>query len=119
MHMKTILAAMSLALATVMPLGADASELKPLEAGTFMLGAQSVSIYYVPSGDTYEVVATIAPDAGAPGTPIRFVGFLQPGQKALVSAGEFGTATAPETLELVHEGSLLSATHVTNVATAN
>src|ERR671925_1552005 len=106
MTMKTILAAMSLALATVVPLGADASELKPLQAGTFLLGAQSVSVYYVPSGDTYEVVATIAPDAGAPGTPIRFIGFLQPGQKALVSAGEFGTATAPETLELVHEGSL-------------
>ena len=85
----------------------------------FVLGAQSVSIYYGPSGDTYEVVATIAPDAGAPGTPIRFVGFLQPGQKALVSAGAFGTTTAPATLELVHEGDLLSATHVSYVATAN
>jgi hypothetical protein len=117
--MKSILSAVSLAVATTMPLTADALELKPLQAGTFMLGAQSVSIYYVASGDTYEVVATIAPDAGAPGTPIRFVGFLQPGQKALVSAGEFGTTTAPETLELVHQGDLLSATHVTNVAAAN
>jgi hypothetical protein len=117
--MKSALSAISIALATTMPLTADASELKPLQAGTFVLGAQSVSVYYVPSGDTYEVVATIAPDAGAPGAPIRFVGFLQPGQKALVSAGEFGTTTVPESLELVHQGNLLSATHVTNVATAN
>jgi hypothetical protein len=114
--MKSVLSAVSLALATAMTFAADAAELKPLQAGTFVLGTQSVSIYYVASGDTYEVVATIAPDAGASGTPIRFVGFLQPGQKALVSAGAFGTATAPETLELVHQGDLLLATHVTNVA---
>jgi hypothetical protein len=117
--MKSVLSAVSLALATAMPLSANASELKPMEAGTFLLGAQSVSIYYVPSGDTYEVVATIAPDAGVPGTPIRFVGFLQPGQKAVISTGQFDTTAAPDILELVHEGGLLSATHVTNVATAN
>jgi hypothetical protein len=117
--MKTCLSAMSLALAIAIPFGAAASELKPLEAGTFVLGSQSVSIYYMVSGDTYEVVTTIAPDGGASGAPIRFVGFLQPGQKALVSAGQFDTATAPDTLELVHQGTLLSATHVTNVAVAN
>jgi hypothetical protein len=117
--MKTILAAMSLALATVMPFGANASELKPLQAGTFVLGAQSVSIYYTVNGDTYEVVTTIAPDAGVSGAPIRFVGFLQPGEKAMVSAGQFGATAEPETLELVHQGDRLSATPVTTVATAN
>lgn len=117
--MKTILSAASLALATVMPFAADASELRPLQAGTFMLGSQSVSIYYTVSGDTYQVVATIAQGAAASGAPVRFVGFLQPGQKALVSAGEFDATTAPQTLELVHEGDLLSATHLTNVVAAN
>ena len=117
--MKTILSAVSLALATLMPFGAAASELKPLEAGTFALGTQSVSIYYTVSGDTYEVVTTIAPDGGTSGAPIRFVGFLQPGQKALISAGQFGTTVGPDTLELVHQGNLLSATPVTNVVVAN
>lgn len=117
--MKTMLSAMSLALATVMSFAANASELKPLEAGTFVLGSQSVSIYYTANGDTYEVVATIAPDAGASGAPIRFVGFLRPGQKALVSAGHFGSTAEPQTLELVHDGDGLSATKVTNVAVAN
>jgi hypothetical protein len=117
--MKTCLSVMSLALAIVTPIAADASELKPLEAGTFLLGSQSVSIYYTVSGDTYEVVATVAAENGTSGAPIRFVGFLQPGQTALISAGQFGTATAPDTLELVHKGDLLSATEVTNVAVAN
>jgi hypothetical protein len=112
--MKKTLSAISLALAT-MSFAADASELKPLQAGTFVLGAQSVSIFYTVSGDTYEVVATLAPSASA-GAPIRFVGFLQPGQSALISAGEFGTAAQPETLELVHQGDRLSATRVTEVA---
>ena len=117
--MKTILSAISLALASVMPFAADASELKPLEAGTFVLGSQSVSIYYTVNGDIYEVVTTIASDAETSGAPIRFVGFLQPGQKALVSAGQFGETTVPETLELVHQGHQLSATYVTNVVAAN
>jgi hypothetical protein len=115
--MKTTLSALSLALAAVMPFAAAASDLRPLEAGTFVLGAQSVSIYYTVSGDTYEVVTTIAPETS--GAPIRFVGFLKPGQKARVSAGQFGTTAAPDTLELVHQGNLLSATHVTNVVAAN
>jgi hypothetical protein len=115
---KTILCAVSLMVAATMPLGAAASELKALQSGTFVLGAHTVSIYYVPNGDTYEVVATVAPDAGTPGAPIRFVGFLQPGQKALVSAGEFGTTTATGTLELVHQGNLLSVVEVTNIAVA-
>jgi len=108
-------AAVSLVLATVMPSVADASELKPLQAGTFVLDAHTVSIYYTTADDTYEVVTTIADASGA---PIRFVGSLQPGQKALVSAGQLGTAAEAETLELVHRGNLLSATQVTNVAMA-
>lgn len=114
--MKTILSAVSFALATVMPLGANASDLKPLEGGTYVLGAHTVSVYYVLNGDTYEVVTTVSPDATTPGAPIRFVGFLQPGQRALVSAGQFGTTAAPETLEIVHRGNLLSATQVAEVA---
>jgi hypothetical protein len=113
--MKMILSAVSLVLASVMPFGADASELKPLQAGTFVLGTHTVSIYYTATDDTYEVVTTIADASGA---PIRFVGFLQPGQKALVSAGQLGTVAEPEILELVHQGNLLSATQVTNVAIA-
>jgi hypothetical protein len=116
--MKTILSALSLMSAAVLPFGVHAAELQPLQAGTFVLGAQSVSIYYIVSGDTYEVVTTIAPDAGGAGAPIRFVGFLQPGQKALVSAGQFSTTVEPATLELVHQGNLLSVAELTNVAIA-
>ena len=47
---------------------------------------------------------------------IRFVGWLQPGQSALISAGAFGTAAEADTLELVHKGDRLSATAVTKVA---
>jgi hypothetical protein len=115
--MKAILSASSLALATVISFGATASELKPLQAGTFVLGSQSVSVYYTASGDTYEVVATIAP-SGATGAPIRFVGYLQPGQSALISAGAFETVARPDTLKLVHNGDRLSATKVTEVAAA-
>jgi hypothetical protein len=112
--MRTILSAVALALAAVMPFGAAAAELRPMQAGTFVLGNHTVSIHYTVSGDTYEVVTTIAPETS--GAPIRFVGFLQPGQKALVSAGQFGTTAAPDTLELVHRGGVLSATPVTTVA---
>jgi hypothetical protein len=116
--MKTILSAVWLALATVMPFGTDASELKPLQAGTFVLGTHTVSIYYTAADDTYEVVTTIVPGTDVEGAPIRFVGFLQPGQKAFVSAGQFETTAEPETLELVHQGNALSAIQVTNVAIA-
>jgi hypothetical protein len=102
-----------------MPFGAGASELKPLEAGAFVLGTHAVSVYYTVSGGTYEVVTTIAPNGGSSGAPIRFVGFLEPGQTALISAGQFGTTVGPDTLELVHRGNLLSATPVTEVASAN
>jgi hypothetical protein len=86
--MKTILAVLSLMLAAVLPFEAYASELKPLQAGSFVLGNQAVSIYYTATDDTYQVVTTIAAASGA---PIRFVGFLRPGQKAVISAGGFET----------------------------
>ena len=117
--MKVTLSGVFLAVATLMPFSADPSEIQPLQAGTFVLGTHTVSVYYTAVEDTYEVVTTIVPGVGASGgAPIRFVGFLRPGQKAFVSAGEFGTAAEPETLELVHEGKFLSAIQVTSVATA-
>ena len=66
-----------------MPLVADAGDLRPLQAGTVVLGTYTVSVYYTVSGDAYEVVTTIAPGAEAAGAPIRFVGYLLPGQKAI------------------------------------
>jgi hypothetical protein len=117
--MKMIVSAGLLMLGTVMPFFANASELKPLEAGTFVLGDHTVSVYYTVSGDTYQVVATIAPGADTSGAPLRFVGSLRPGQKQIVSAGAFGSTSAPQALELVHQGDLLSATRVTQVAISN
>ena len=64
--MKAILSALSLMLGTVMPLVAHAGDLRPLEAGTVVLGTHTVSVYYTVSGDTYEVVTTIAPGPEAP-----------------------------------------------------
>jgi hypothetical protein len=115
-NMKAILSALALVLWTVMPPGAHAGDLKPLEAGTIMLGTYTASVYYTVSGDTYEVVTTIAPGPEASGAPIRFVGYLLPGQKAIVSTGQFGTTIAPETLELLHDGRLLLAKRVTKTA---
>ncbi len=82
-------AIVAVALASFAPFAGAASELKPMQGGTFVLGDQSASIYYTVSGDTFEVVTTIGPADGS-GGPIRFVGFLQPGQKAIVSAGTYG-----------------------------
>ena len=106
--MKAFLSASSLVLALTMPSMGSASELKPLEAGTFMLGTHTVSIYYTVSDEAYEVVTTIAPAPDTSGAPIRFVGFLRPGQVETLSVGSFGTATAPAALELVHDGDMLS-----------
>ena len=111
--MNVSLSALSLVLATVIPVVAHASELKPLEAGSFVLGTHTVSVYYMASGDTYEVVTTIAPAADAPGAPIRFIGYLPPGQKQIISVGSFGTMMTPETLELVNQGDVLSAKRLT------
>jgi hypothetical protein len=114
--MQMSLSAVSLALAAFLPFAAAATELQPLEAGTFSLSGHTVSVYYMDKGDTFEVVTTIAPGPDAAGAPVRFVGFLPPGQKQVVSIGGFGTTSAPETLELVHEGGALSTRQVTKVA---
>lgn len=112
--MKASLSAVSLALATFLPFAAAAAELKPLEAGTFPLNGHTVSVYYTVKGDTFEVVTTIVPDADATGAPVRLVGWLPPGQKQVISVGSFGTTLAPETLELLHQGAVLSARRVVN-----
>ena len=116
---RASLSAVALALATVMPFAAGAGELKPLEAGTFPLSDHTVSVYYTVSGDTFEVVTTIAPGADAAGAPIRLVGLLPPGQKQIISVGTFGTTSAPESLELMHKGGALWAIQVENVAGVN
>ena len=110
--MKAILSAAALMVATVVAFGADASELKPLQAGTFVLGTHTVSVYYTDRRGSYEVVTTIAPDADLRGAPMRFVGSLAPGEKQTLSFGEFGTTAAPRALELVHGGNHLVATVV-------
>jgi hypothetical protein len=116
-NMKAILSTLTLVLAiVVMPLGAQAGGLRPLEAGTVVLGAYTASVYYTVSGDTYEVVTTIAPGPEALGGPVRFVGYLLPGQKAIVSVGQFETTVAAETLELLRDGELLWAKRVTKTA---
>jgi hypothetical protein len=89
--------------------GAAASELKPMQGGTFELGAQSASIYYTVSGDTFKVVTTLGPADGS-GGPVRFVGYLQPREKQIVSAGTYGTSAPPRELVLTHEGDVLSIT---------
>jgi hypothetical protein len=96
-------------LASLAPFAGAASELKPMQGGTFVLGDQSASIYYTVSGDTFEVVTTMAPADGS-GGPVRFVGYLQPGQKQIVSAGSYGVTTPPQELVLTHQGDLLSIT---------
>jgi hypothetical protein len=114
--MKKIISALGLVLGTVVPPGAHAGDLRPLEAGTIVLGTHTASVYYTVSGNTYEVVTTITPGPEASGAPIRFVGYLLPGQKAIVSPGQFGTTTSPEALELLHDGQYLSATPATTTA---
>ncbi len=117
--MKTLIAASSLVLALMMPSIGSASELKPLQAGTFKLGSQHISIYYKDRGETYEVVTTIAPDYDTSGTPVRFVSHLQPGQVETVSVGAFGASAANTSLELVHQGDKLSVVKKTQTAKLN
>jgi hypothetical protein len=78
--------AVALVLGSVMPFAAGASELKPMQAGTFVLGDQTASVFYTQSGDVFEVVTTIGPTDGS-GAPVRLTGFLLPGQKQMVSVG--------------------------------
>ena len=102
-------AVVAVTLASLVPFAAAASELKPMQGGTFVLGEQSASIYYTISGDTFEVVTTIGPSDGS-GGPIRLVGFLQPGQKQIVSAGTYGSTAARRELVLTRDGDVLSIT---------
>ena len=107
-EMMRNLAVVAVMLTSLVPLaGAAASELNPMQGGTFVLGEQSASIYYTLDGDTFEVVTTIGPADGS-GGPVRFVGFLRPGEKEIVSAGKYGTTAAPEELVLTHEGDVLT-----------
>lgn len=117
--MKALIAASSLMLALAIPSFAGASELKPMQGGSFELGTQNISIYYTVSGDAYEVVTTIAPEYGTPGTPIRFVSLLDPGQIETVSVGSFGADAANATLELVHGGDRLLVGTKTKTAELN
>ena len=89
---------------------AVAGELSPLQAGTFVLGNHTASVFYTVRDGLYDVVTTIAPDADLKGGPMRFVGSLAPGQKQIISLGEFGTTAAPRTLELLNNGEYLVAT---------
>ncbi len=117
--MKALIAASSLALALMVPSMVSASELKPLEAGTYKLGAQNVSVFYTADGDAYKVITTIAPDYDAPGVPIRFVSLLRPGQTETVSVGSFEGNAGSATLELVHEGDGLSVSEKIQTANLN
>jgi hypothetical protein len=108
-EMTRSFAVVAVMLASLVPFAGAASELKPMQGGTFVLGDQSASIYYTVSGDTFEVVTTIGPSDGS-GGPIRVVGFLQPGQKQIVSAGRYGTTAPPRELVLTHQGDVLSIT---------
>jgi hypothetical protein len=102
-------AVVAVMLASLVPFAGAASELKPMQGGTFVLGDQSASIYYTVSGDAFEVVTTIGPSDGS-GGPIRLVGFLLPGQKQIVSAGTYGTTAPAQELVLTHDGDLLTIT---------
>jgi hypothetical protein len=102
-------AGVAVMLASLVPFAGAAAELKPMQSGTYVLGEQSASIYYTVSDGAFEVVTTIGPVDGS-GGPIRLIGFLQPGQKQVVSAGKYGTTTPPEELVLTHDGELLSIT---------
>ena len=114
--MKASLTACSLILALIMPSIGSASELAPLAGASYKLGTQNVSIYYTVDGDAYEVVTTIAPEYGTSGAPIRFVSLLRPGQTEKISVGSFDGAVAGATLELVHNGDLLSVTEKVQTA---
>jgi hypothetical protein len=100
---------LSLLLGAAMPFTAASADLASLEAGKFILGTHTASVYYTVDGASYEVVTTIAPSYDAPGAPARFAASLLPGQKQTVSVGAFGTGAAPAVLEVVRTGDTLSA----------
>lgn len=84
---------------------ASALELRPLQAGTFVLGQHIASIYYTESDGAFEVVTTIAPTLDPDGAPIRFTGSLAEGQSQMISVGAFGPdSPEPIAIELAREG---------------
>jgi hypothetical protein len=109
--MKRTATILALLLGTALPFAAAADDLKPLEAGTFILGTHTASVYYTVDGASYEVVTTIAPtdDVSGAGAPARFAASLLPDQKQTVAVGAFATGVAPAVLEMVRTGDTLSA----------
>lgn len=101
--------ALSAAIGLGLSFSAVASELTPLQAGTFVLENHIASVYYTEHRGRYQVVTTVAPDPELGGAPLRFVGSLAEGMKQTISVGAFGMNAAPNTLELVHEGDHLVA----------
>jgi len=91
-----------------MPTATSADELAPLEGGTFSLHEHTASVYYTNTDRAFEVVTTIAPDAG-PSAPARFTTQLAPDQVATVSVGAFGTGEDPVVLRLERDGDRLLA----------
>ncbi len=106
-EMTRNVAVVAVMLASLVPVAGAASELKAMQGGTYVLGDQSASVYFTVSGDTFEVVTTIGPADGS-GGPIRLIGYLQPGQKEVVSAGTYGATTPPRELVLTREGDVLT-----------
>jgi hypothetical protein len=105
----TALAVAALVAIAGLPFTAAAEELAPIQAGTYVLGNQTASVFYVEKGAEYEVVTTIAPNYGSGGVPVRFVGWLAPGQRQTVSCGQFETAAAPHELQISRIGDRLVA----------
>jgi len=96
------------ALGLALPTAASADELAPLEGGTFSLRDHTASVYYTHTNGAFEVVTTIAPDAG-PGAPARFTTQLAPDQVATVSVGAFGSVEDPVVLRLERDRNRLVA----------
>jgi hypothetical protein len=67
----------------------SAAELKPLDAGSFDVGAYHGIVYFSDEQDGYRVVATIA--NGETGLPVRFEATLTPTQNLSISVpGKLG-----------------------------
>jgi hypothetical protein len=92
----------------LLPLPAGASELAPLQPGTFTLREHTASVYYTVQSESFEVVATIAP-AGADGAPARFIAELMPGQTATLAVGAFDPSVPAAVLKLKRQGDELHA----------
>ena len=90
------------------PWAAAATELAPLQAGTFVLGEHTASVHYTVQGESFDVVVTVAPNAGA-SAPSRCTMQLAPGQLSTVSVGAFGTDSPATMIKLHRDGDTLSA----------